>query len=328
MTMSPTTMPTNDNGCCATLIPTDQLPARAPDLMRELVRDFLGGRRQTTHKVYSQALEDFTRFLGVGRVDQAASILLSRGPGPANQSVLRYRTHLVHRGMSTATINVRLAAIRSLARLARVVGLISWALEVRNLRDEGYRDMSGPGIDGVRGLLDRAAQHSSPAHAARDVAMLRLMFDLGLRRGSVTSLDREHVDLNAGVIHVHVKGKRERVRRSLPDPTSRALQRWLEYRGAHGGPLFVSLDRRQGGGRLSGRSLHRIVKKLGADIGITARPHSLRHSSISTALDLSNGNIRAVAKFSGHANINVVERYDDCRRDLAGEIARRVAASV
>ena len=190
MTMSPTTMPTNDNGCCATLIPTDQLPARAPDLMRELVRDFLGGRRQTTHKVYSQALEDFTRFLGVDRIDQAAEhpafagawsgksigASVPHSPGPPR--------------MSTATINVRLAAIRSLARLARVVGLVSWAwrfeISVRKAIAT-CRDRE-PIVDGDY-WIERPSM--LPAHAARDQAMLRLMFDLGLRRGSVISLDRE-----------------------------------------------------------------------------------------------------------------------------------------
>lgn len=230
--------------------------------------------------------------------------------------------------MSASTCNNRMAAIRSLVRLARTIGIVNWAIEVRNLKSEDYRDTTGPGTDGVRRLLDHAAEHRSAAHAARDVAMLRLLYDLALRRESVVSLDLKHIDLGESAIWVKVKGKTERVRRSLPDETKQALQQWLRYRGDHPGAVFVSFDRSRKGGRLTGRSLHRIVQRLGADIAVVARPHGLRHASITAALDATNGNVRAVQKFAGHCDIRVVERYDDARQDFAGQVARKVAASV
>ena len=157
--------------------------------------------------------------------------------------VYRYRCHLLERGMSTATINNRLSAIRSLVRLARTVGLVNWHIEVGNLKSEDYRDMAGPGLGGVRRLLERAGAHKSRAHATRDVAMIRLLFDLGLRRASVTSLDVEHVDLAAGKILVLLKGRTQRSWLSLPAPTREALRAWLYYRGEQPGPLFVNFDR-------------------------------------------------------------------------------------
>jgi hypothetical protein len=39
-------------------------------------------------------------------------------------------------------------------------------------------------------------------------------------------------------------------------------------------------------------------------------------------------NVRAVQRFSRHRDVRVLERYDDKRRDLGGEIAKQVAASV
>jgi integrase/recombinase XerC len=262
-------------------------------------------------------------------VPQAAETLLAYGPGCANQLVYRYRAQLLERGMSTATCNIRLSAIRSLVKLARVIGIVTWGLEVPNLKAEGYRDTRGPGTDGVRQLLDQAGAHRSVAHAARDVALVRLIYDLGLRRGSITSLDLEHLDLESGRVWVMLKGHTQRTSRTLPEPTRDALREWLRHRGGQPGALFTNFDRAGSKGqRLTGRSLHRIVQRLGADVGMSVHPHSLRHSAIMTALDATNGNIRSVAKFSGHADVRVVERYDDCRQDLAGLVAKQVAASV
>ena len=164
--------------------------------------------------------------------------------------------------------------------------------------------------------------------AARDQALVRLMFDLGLRRASVVSLDVEHVDLAAGKLLVLLKGRTQRSWLSLPAPT--------RERSGPGCTTEVSslvrcssiFDRAGKGQRLTGRSLHRIVQRLGADLGIVTRPHGLRHTAITEALEVMGGNVRAVQKFAGHADVRVIERYDDARQDLAGEVARKVAEQV
>ncbi len=89
---------------------------------------------------------------------------------------------------------------------------------------------------------------------------------------------------------------------------------------SHAGPC------RQGGsGRLTGTSLYRIVRRLGEDAGVRARPHGLRHAAITEALDLTGGDVRAVQRFSRHRKLETLLRYDDNRTDMAGAIARRVA---
>jgi integrase/recombinase XerC len=155
-----------------------------------------------------------------------------------------------------------------------------------------------------------------------------MLYDLALRRESVVSLDMEHVDREAATILVQIKGRTERVRRSLPDETKQALEQWLRYRGDSPGPVFVNFSRASKQQRLSGRSVHRIVQELGKRLGMTVRPHGLRHTAITAALDATGGNVRAVQKFAGHADVRVIERYDDCRQDMAGQVARRVAATV
>ena len=57
----------------------------------------------------------------------------------------------------------------------------------------------------------------------------------------------------------------------------------------------------------------------------SVRPHGLRQTGITTALERTNGNISKVARYSRHASIETVKRYDDNREDAAGEVAALVA---
>src|SRR5437868_321303 len=83
-----------------------------------LVASFLAGRNRRTLEAYRRDLENFCRFLGVEGIDAAAQTLLAFPRGEANAVALAYRTHLVERGLQAATINRRLAALRSLVKLA------------------------------------------------------------------------------------------------------------------------------------------------------------------------------------------------------------------
>lgn len=106
------------------------------------------------------------------------------------------------------------------------------------------------------------------------------------------------------------------------------LEAWVAVRGPEPGPLFVNFDRAgKGGGRLSGRSVARVVAALGAEAGLGGvRPHGLRHAAITAALDATGGDVRTVQRYSRHAKLETVLLYDDSRRDAAGEVAQLVAA--
>src|SRR5262249_56193714 len=101
------------------------------------------------------------------------------------------------RGLARATVNRRLAAIRSLVKLARVLGLVPWALDVEGLRSETYRDTRGPGRQGFRRLL-AVLEGRADAKGLRDRALIRLLFDLGLRRAEAVRLDVGDLGLPAG----------------------------------------------------------------------------------------------------------------------------------
>ena len=292
---------------------------------RRLVESFLAGRNPRTLAAYRQDLEDFRAFTGAVTLEEAAQLFLSRGLGDANAAALAYRAHLVNRRLAAATVNRRLAALRSLVKLARTLGLVSWSLEVGSLKSETYRDTRGPGRVGFRRLLDELDERLD-SKAKRDRAVLRLLFDLALRRGEVVSLDVADVNLEAGTVDVLGKGRAERVRLTLPEPTRSALRSWLEVRGPEAGPLFVNFDRAGKGRRMTGTSVYRLVRELGEAAGLRVRPHGLRHAAITEALDLTRGDVRKVQRFSRHRDLRVLNRYDDNREDLGGEVARLVAA--
>ena len=289
-----------------------------------LVEDFLSGRSPRTLRAYQGDLRDFAAFLEADSIPQAIGVLLSGGPGNANALALRYKADLGGRGLAPSTINRRLAALRSLTRLARTVGVVTWGLEVRNVKAARLRDTRGPGVAGVRLLLDQL--QGSGSKAVRDRAILRLLYDLGLRRGEVVSLDLE--DVEAGGLWIKGKGRGEKELLTLPEPTVSALEAWLEVRGQEPGPLFVNFDHAGKGKRLTGTSVYRIVRDLGERAGIKTRPHGLRHASITEACKLAQANgigLEEVRDFSRHADVSTLMIYRDRERDVQGRIASLVA---
>ncbi len=217
--------------------------------------------------------------------------------------------------------------MRSLVKLARTIGAVSWSLEVKNVKSESYRDTRGPGSDGFALLLTEVKSRNGEK-AVRDYAILRLLFDLGLRRGEVVSLDVEDVDLANGTVAVLGKGRTEKTRLTLPEQTKLALAAWLETHGSEPGPLFTNFHHAFKGGRLTGTSVYRIVRDLGRSVGVETRPHGVRHAAITEALNLTQGDVRAVQRFSRHRDIRTLNTYDDSRRDLGGDVAKKVAALV
>ena len=296
------------------------VPSRAP-----LIEAFFAGRNERTLAAYRSDLDAFRLFVGQSTLGDAARLLLGAGHGEANAIAHAFRAHMVERRLAPASINRRLAALRSLVRLANTLGMVPWQLMVENTRGEAYRDTRGPGRDGFRTLHDRG-QLRTDAKGLRDVAILRLLHDLGLRRGEVVGLDLEHVDLEGDRLFIKGKGRTQLEPVTMPEPTKAAVVSWMKARGEEAGALFINYDRAgKGSGRLTGAAVYHIVATLGQSAGMTVRPHGLRHSAITAALDLTNGDVRAVQRFSRHKDVRVLNRYDDNRRDIAGEVAKMVA---
>src|SRR5262245_53182407 len=90
--------------------------AAPPDLLgpaARLAAAFLAGRSPHTLRAYRRDLEAFARFADGTSAEDAGRLLLAGGQGPANELALRYRAALLERGLAPATVNRRLAALRS-----------------------------------------------------------------------------------------------------------------------------------------------------------------------------------------------------------------------
>jgi len=303
-----------------------------PAKVAELIRTFLESKSPKTVRAYSGDLREFARFVGVETVEDAARVLFRHGLGEANLLALRYKNDLLARGLAAATINRRLAALRSFAALARRIGLVGWKVEIEGVPVEDAEDRRGPLDVEYATILDTLARRRGPK-AIRDRAIVRLLHDLALRRGEVASLDVEDVlDETDGVsILVRGKGRRQKARLTLPDPTKDALWTWLDERGSEPGALFTNLSRDPAvrGARLGGDAINLLVRRLGQDSGIERRlrAHGLRHLAITRALDLTDGNVRRVAAFSRHRDVRMVMKYDDRRKNDGAAIARLVAGA-
>lgn len=291
-----------------------------------LLEAFLAGRSPRTMEAYRADLEVFRAFAGVVSVAEAVEALLRLPHGEANRVALAYRAYLLEAGLAPATVNRRLAALRSISSLARRLGYVAWALEVENVRSTPYRDTRGPGLDGFRRLLhELEARGAKDAKAKRDRAALRLLFDLGLRRAEVVALDVEDVDLLRSTVSIIGKGHREKTLLTLPALTRDALAAWLEELGSNTGAVFVHLSRSSSSARLRIQSLTRIVKDLGKRAGVDVTPHKLRHTAITQLLTLTNGDVTAVREFSRHSDIRTVMIYDDRRQNRGGALADLLA---
>jgi len=309
------------------LAPLRPTPRPAEPGALDLVAAFLAGRTPTTLRAYRQDLADFARFVGASGPGPAVDLLVSGTAGQANRLALGYRAHLSERRLAPATVARRLAALRSLVKLARMLGRVSWSLDVEGPRTEAYRDTRGPGLDGWRALLARARAGATTPKGKRDLALIRLMHDLGLRRGEAVALDVADLDFHGRTVAVIGKGKAEPVRLTLNGPTAAALRDWIE---AHpdprpAAPLFVRLDPGAvAPTRIDADNVARMVRALGRKAGLArgVRPHGLRHQAITRILELTAGNLVAAQKFARHADPKTTQRYDDNRRDVAGQMAR------
>jgi integrase/recombinase XerC len=298
----------------------------------DVLAEFLAGRNPRTLRAYDRDLADFARSIGQPGAREAVAALLGMSHGQANLTALRYRVHLGERDLKAATIARRLAALRSVVKMARMLGVIAWTLDVASPRAVPYRDTAGPGLDGWRALLAEArrAALEGTAKAIRDLAIVRLLHDQALRRGELVALDLADVDLTErGRIRIIGKGQTDLVPITLGGKTRDALAGWIAARGTREGPLFVRLDRARGAGaptRLTGEAVYQLVRDLGRKAGIsgTTRPHGLRHQAITETLAASY-TIREAMKFSRHADPKTLMVYDDNREDVAGDIAEYLA---
>lgn len=271
--------------------------------MRDPVEAFLRyqaverGASAHTLRSYRTDLAQFRRFLAARRVGRMAEV---------DARLLRqYLARLYEAGLSRSSIARKLAAIRScLAFLTRRGGLPkNPAREVSPPRLP-KRLVSFLPIDEATLLLEHPA-------AARDRAILEMLYATGARVAELCGLDLADLDRAGGTIRVRGKGAKERM---IPvgDAALQTLDAYLGARGQADGPLFRNLR----GGRLTVRSVHRIVKARSRAAGLTRRvtPHTLRHTFATHMLD-AGADLRLIQDLLGHSRLSTTQRYTHVSAD-------------
>lgn len=307
------------------------LPSDPKAAATALLDAWLNGRKATTLRTYQQAIENFAAFLQLPTREAAVALFLGiKDGGRANKLVLDYRNWMTEqkvagtqKALSSATISVRMAALKSLAQLGRTLGKISWGVEIKAPKVEQYVDTRGPGFDRIRDEV-KALDGKDDLVSLRNRLLLAMLGTMGLRRGEAAALDIEDVDLQEKRLFYLGKGRSEEEPMTIPDEIAIMLSRWLAARQAAAGPLFINFSRGdKKEKRLSGRSIGRICHAHGL-----GHAHGLRHSAVTRALEKSDGNITKVAKFSRHKNVQTLLRYDDNRKDEGGEVSRGLAGEL
>ncbi len=154
------------------------------------------------------------------------------------------------------------------------------------------------------------------ALAARDHAIIELLYGCGLRVGELVGLDVQAADAAAGWLDLqdataHVTGK-GRKRRAVPmgEAALAAVREWLAHRGssvpAREAALFVNRQ----GARLSDSQVRSRLRQAALQAGLptSVHPHMLRHSFASHLLQ-SSGDLRGVQELLGHAHISTTQVY-------------------
>lgn len=246
--------------------------------------------------------------------------------------------------LAPATVNLKLAALRSFLTFVRRRGWISPMLS-----DEAIHD----GLQGIRAQVQRPYQivegDELPAmleaaaadayDAARALALVALGLGAGLRVAELCALNVGDLASDATGCYVDVRGGKGNKDRQVPiaqdvyelvlaylAATRRAIHRTADRTT----PLFLSRKQRAGSGRLTTRQARRVIVACAHRAGIDANgkritPHGLRHSYAIALLtgDAEAGRpgapLPAVSKLLGHSSIAVTGRYLNHfeRRDLA-----------
>lgn len=298
---------------------------------RDIVADLVADKRsENTKRAYKNDLEDFFQIMTDGSATPGmVQKFLNLTRTHAVTGVLQYKAILIDRGLKEATINRRLAAIKSLVNYARKVGACEWNLDdVEGEKIVAYRDTTGVTVQQITDML--RVPDRSTVKGKRDYAILRIFWELALRRGELAKLDLEDFDPELSSLAILGKGKgTQKVTMNLSDKTKEAILEWLATREdiKPSDALFVALDRGYKGHRLTGEGIAKLIKSLAKQAGITKQmsPHRLRHTSITAALEATNGNVAMVQKLSRHAKVETVMVYEDRRINQQKKVTNLLA---
>jgi len=266
----------------------------------------LKGASDNTIKAYQTDVMGFLAFMSQHHGE-------AQGLGPiARLSISDMRAWMAHergRGVSA----------RSLARsLSAVKTFYAWLAEREGFEPTAVLSTRAPKFqkklprplaeDAARAIIDTVElQAREPWIAARDTAVITLLYGCGLRISEALGLTGGDVPLPA-TLRIMGKGGKERIVPVIPAARTavNAYLRDCPYPPEPDQPIFRGLR----GGPLYPRAIQMVMAKARMQLGLpaTATPHAMRHS-FATHLLNAGGDLRSIQELLGHASLSTTQAY-------------------
>jgi integrase/recombinase XerC len=285
----------------------------APEILR-LIAQYMTvlkvERASSEHTVraYQRELQSFAAFLAKRCGEDVV-------PSQIEHQVIReYLGTLYEMNLSKPSVARALAAIRSwfgwLARTGRIeqnpARLVSTPKLPKHL----------PRVPGAE-QLNQAFNNvdAETAWPQRDRVIMELLYGCGIRNAELVGLNLDDIQWGNECLLVRGKGRKERYV-PLGDAAAMALRTYLPQRAQklldaqRSSEALLLNVRLRGDGRLTTRSVGRIVKHLALSHGLAAdvHPHTLRHAFGTHMLE-EGADLRAIQEILGHARLSTTQRY-------------------
>ncbi len=269
--------------------------------MERHVQNFLAhlqgrGLSPNTVKAYRKDLEQFTRLAGIGRPREVTVI-----------AIRAFLADLLSQGVSKRSLARKLSTLRAFFKYLVDSGKLAAnpAASVRTPRFErklpGFLDVSQ-----AKQMVEAPAAVQKEL-SPRDSAVLELLYSSGMRVSELVSLDVDQVDCRSGTVRIMGKGSKERLV-PVGSYARSALEKYVRVRRAKPGERALFVNRF--GGRLTDRSVRRIVSKYAMGLGLAGKvsPHTLRHSFATHMLD-AGCDLRTLQEMLGHSSLSTTQIY-------------------
>jgi len=254
-----------------------------------------------TIKAYTGDLDGFAAYIG-GRDFKKIDHIAVRG----------FLSQLYDNGLSKTSVARALAAVRSLYRWLAQEGMVEQnpakLVSTPRLPKKLPRV---PTIEEMNAVLDGKVPEVA-AFPERDSLMLELLYGCGIRNSELVGINLDDIRMSAEAILIRGKGKKERY---VPfgGLARTALAIYLPWRQkllAAQKKATPALLVNQRGGRLTTRSVGRIVKRIAVAKGLSpeVHPHTLRHAFGTHMLE-EGADLRAIQELLGHERLATTQRY-------------------
>jgi len=275
---------------------------------------YLTGERRAsprTVEAYQDCVSPYLAFLEQHRAETLS--LSAMGDITAGE----IRAYLAHRRSGERPLSAR-SASQALSAIRSFHGYLDKRHDTPN---HALALVKGPKVkpgaprpvseDQARGLIEEIVGDADrqPWEAARDEAVLTLLWGCGLRISEALSLKRADAPLG-GSIRITGKGSKTRLAPVL-DAVRDAIDRYvalLPYPLEPDDQLF----RAKRGGPLSPRHVQTTMQTLRGRLGLSekATPHALRHS-FATHLLGAGADLRSIQELLGHASLSTTQKYTE-----------------